>query len=93
MDDARERRFNLFYSELTNDIPQLEKYYKQGDIGSIKNFAHKYKMRLAYFEFEKALEYCVAVDTISYENNKGEFVSSFEGLLFELNSIKKKKAK
>lgn len=56
--EAIQRRRKIFRDELYRDIPILKRLIDNADTAAIRQFAHKYKMRLTYFEEWEALEYC-----------------------------------
>lgn len=89
--DAFTRRLNLFKSELIDDITTLNGLIETEDFIAIKEFTHKYKMRLTYFKYDEALSLCKQIEQIDEQkesdlaiNKANEFLSVLHKIQIEL---------
>ncbi len=85
--DAYNRRLNIFRIELKSDIEYLYNLIEKHNHEKIIAFAHKYKMRLKYFKYNTALNYCNNICSPQNATNSANTVSIAKELLQELNNI------
>ncbi len=85
----------MFSDELLDDLPVLQRMVDDKQFEQIREFEHKYKMRLDYFGFGQALELCKAIGT-AYHDGQPEMqlkhtqapIESLRVIAIELNDTK-----
>jgi HPt (histidine-containing phosphotransfer) domain-containing protein len=83
------RRKKMFAEELKSDIPKLLRYHQNNDFVSFFNFAHKYKMRLTYFNYPEALLICNTIEQLYVVKNYESILETAIRLIEILETIQK----
>jgi 5'-deoxynucleotidase YfbR-like HD superfamily hydrolase len=85
--DAFLRRKKMFAEELKLDIPKLLTFQQNNDFESFYKFAHKYKMRLTYFEYHHALNVCNNIEQLYTVRNYTTILEYSKDLIVILKDI------